>query len=84
MDWFGLLPLRVLTDSGKHNERTLQGEKEDRRFRVGVLENSTGSIVDGEKDQHIDHQTGVDTGVKGDKGYIKLLWTHGESRRDGG
>ena len=42
-----------------------------------MLENSTESIVDGEKDQHIDHrehQTGVDTGVKGDKGCIKLLW----------
>ena len=44
------------------------------------------SIVDGEKDKHIDHrehQTGMDTGVKGDKGCIKLLWTRGESRRDG-
>ena len=40
-----------------------------------MLEKSTESIVDGEKDQHIDHrehQTGVDTGVKGDKGCIKL------------
>ena len=56
------------------NEKTR--EKEDRRFRVVVLEKSTESIVDGEKYQHIDHrehQTGVDTGVKGDKGCIKLL-----------
>ena len=33
-----------------------------------VLEKSTEGIVDGEKDQHIDHRdhhTGVDTGVKG-------------------
>ena len=66
------------------NEKTR--EKEDRRFRVVVLEKSTESIVDGEKEQHIDHrehQTGVDTGVKGDKGCIKLLWARGESRRDG-
>ena len=27
-------------------------EKEDRRFRVVVLEKSTESIVDGEKDKH--------------------------------
>ena len=47
-----------------------------------LLEKSTESIVDGEKDKHIDHrehQTGMDTGVKGDKGCIKLLWTRGES-----
>ena len=65
------------------NEKTL--EKEDRRFRVVVLEKSTESIVDGEKDKHIDHRehkTGVDTGVKGDKGCIKLLWARGESRMD--
>ena len=31
---------------------------------------------------HREHQTGMDTGVKGDKGCIKLLWTRGESRRD--
>ena len=52
-----------------------------------MLEKSTEGIVDGEKDQHIDHreyQTGVDTGVKGDKGCIKLLWARGESKRDGG
>ena len=63
------------------NEKTR--EKEDRRFRVVVLEKSTESIVDGEKDQHIDHrehQTGVDTGVKVSKW---LLWARGESRRDG-
>ena len=42
--------------------------------------------MNGEKDKHIDHrehQTGMDTGVKSDKGCIKLLWTRGESRRDG-
>ena len=45
-----------------------------------------GSIVDGEKDKHMDHlehQTGMDTRVKGTKGCIKLLWALGESRRDG-
>ena len=66
------------------NEKTR--EKEDRRFRVVVLEKSTESIVDGEKDKHMDHrehQTGMDTGVKGVKGCIKLLWARGESRRDG-
>ena len=44
-----------------------------RQQRVLVLEKSTESIVDGEKDKHIDHrehQTGMDTGVKGDKGYF--------------
>ena len=44
------------------------------------------SIVDGEKDKHMDHrehQTRMDTGVKGVKGCIKLLWARGESRRDG-
>ena len=42
-----------------------------------MSEKSTESIVDGEKDKHIDlreHQTGMDTGVKGDKGCLKLLW----------
>ena len=42
--------------------------------------------VDGEKDEHMDnreHQTEMDTGVKGAKGCIKLLWARGESRRDG-
>ena len=37
-----------------------------------MLEKSTESIVDGEKDKHMDHrehQTGMDTGVKGTKGY---------------
>ena len=66
------------------NEKTW--EKEDRRFRVVVLEKSTESIVDGEKDKHMDnreHQTGMETGVKGAKGSIKLLWARGESRRDG-
>ena len=35
-----------------------------------MLEKSIERIVDGEKDKHIDHrkhQTGMDTGVKGDK-----------------
>ena len=35
-----------------------------------MLEKSTQSIVDGEKDKHVDHrehQTGMDTGVKGGK-----------------
>ena len=38
-----------------------------------MLEKSTESIVDGEKDKHMDnreHQTGMDTGVKGAKGYF--------------
>ena len=51
-----------------------------------MLEKSTESIVDGEKYKHIDHrepQTGMDTGVKGVKGCIKLRWARGESRRDG-
>ena len=50
--------------------------KEDRRFRVVVLEKSAERIVDGEKDKHIghrEHQTGMDNGVNGDKGCIKLL-----------
>ena len=56
------------------------------RLRVVVLEKSIESIVDGEKDKHIDHrehQTGMDTGVKGGNGCIKLLWTRGESRGGG-
>ena len=51
-----------------------------------MLEKSTESIMDGEKDEHMDnreHQTGMETGVKGAKGCIKLLWARGESRRDG-
>ena len=66
------------------NEKTR--EKEDRRFRGVVLEKSTESIVDGEKDKHMDHlehHTGIDTGVKGTKGCIQLLWAGGESRMDG-
>ena len=50
-----------------------------------MLEKSTESIMDGEKDEHMDHrvhQTGMDTGVKG-ANCIKLLWARGESRRDG-
>ena len=53
-------------------------DKEDRCFRVVVLEKNTESIVDGEKDNncndHRERQTGMDTGVKGDKGSIKLLF----------
>ena len=66
------------------NEKTR--EKEDRRFRVVVMEKSIENIVDGEKDTHMDHrehQTGMDTGVKRANGCIKLLWARGESRRDG-
>ena len=50
-------------------------------LRVVVLEKSTEGIVDGEKDNimdHREHQTGMDTGVKGDKG-----WARGASRRGG-
>ena len=50
-----------------------------------MFEKSTESIVDGEKYKHMDHrehQTGMDTGVKGDNGF-KLLWASGESRRSG-
>ena len=46
---------------------------DDRRFRVEVLEKSTEGIVNGEQGKHMDHrdhQTGMDTGVKGDKGYF--------------
>ena len=32
---------------------------------------------------HRERQTGMDTGVNGDEGCIKLLWARGESRRDG-
>ena len=42
--------------------------------------------MDGEKDKHMDnreHQTGIDTGVKGAKSCIKLLCARGESRMDG-
>ena len=60
-----------IRSGGLDNEKTW--EKEDRRFRVVVLEKSTESIVDGEKDRHMDnreHQTGMNTGVKGAKGYF--------------
>ena len=49
-----------------------------RVLRVSWMERKTKHI------DHREHQTGVDTGVKGDKGCIKLLWARGESRRDGG
>ena len=42
--------------------------------------------MDGEKDKHMyhrEHQTGMNTRVKGTKGGIKLLWARGENRRDG-
>ena len=52
-----------------------------------MLEKSTESIVDGEKDKHImdnrEHQTGMDTGVKCAKGCIKLICALDVSRRDG-
>ena len=52
-----------------------------------MLEKSTESIVDGEKDQHIDHrehQTGVNTGVKGDKDCITLhYYVHCRTKRYG-
>ena len=78
------VPYRSIRNGDLDNEKTR--EKEDRLFRVVVLEKSTESIVDGEKDKHTDrreHQAGMDTGVKGTKGCIKLLWARGESRRDG-
>ena len=51
-----------------------------------MLEKSTKSIVDGEKDKYVDHpehQTGMDTGVKGAKGCTKLRLARDDSRRDG-
>ena len=42
------------TERDLDNEKTR--EKEDRRFRVVVLEKRTEDIVDGEKYQHIDHR----------------------------
>ena len=74
------------TIRGRDLDNEITREKEDRCFRVVVLEKSTENIVDGEEDKHIDHrehQTGMDTGVKFDKGCIKLLWTRRERRRDG-
>ena len=47
-----------------------------RVLRVSWMERKT-NIMD-----HREHQTGMDTGVKGDKGCIKLLWACGE-RSDG-
>ena len=41
-----------------------------------MLEKSTESILDGQKDKHIDHrehQTGMNTGVKGDKSCIRVI-----------
>ena len=46
-------------------------------LRVSWIERKT-NIMDNRE-----HQTGMDTGVKGVKGCIKLLWARGESRRDG-
>ena len=51
-----------------------------------MLEKNTESIVEYRKTNimdHREHQTGMDTGVKGAKGCIKLLWARGESMRDG-
>ena len=80
-----VFPIDLYGEGGDlDNEKTW--EKENRRFRVVVLEKSTESIVDGENDKHMDHrehQTGMDTGVQGAKGYIKLLWARVESRWDG-
>ena len=44
---------------------------------------TTERIVDGENDKQMDnreHQTGMDTGVKGANGCIRLLWARRESR----
>ena len=49
-----------------------------RVLRVSWMERKTNIIMD-----YREHQTGMDTGVKGAKGCIKLLWARGESRRDG-
>ena len=48
-----------------------------RVLRVSWMERKT-NIMDNRE-----HQTRMDTGVKGAKGCIKLLWARGESRRDG-
>ena len=50
------------------------------------MEKSNERTVDGEKDKHMDHrehQIGMDTGVKGTKGCITLLWARGESMQEG-
>ena len=48
-----------------------------RVLRVSWMERKTNiSIIENIK-------TGMDTGVKRGKGCIKLLWTRGESRKDG-
>ena len=50
-----------------------------------MLEKSTESIVDGEKDKHMDnreHQTGMDTAVKGAKGYFGHVVRAGEMEDD--
>ena len=49
-----------------------------RVLRVSWMERKTNIIMDNRE-----HQTGMDTGVKGANGCIKLLWARGESRRDG-
>ena len=52
-----------------------------------MFEKSTESIVDGEKDKHMDNredQTRMDTGVEGARGCINLLWARDESRRRDG
>ena len=68
------------------NENTR--EKEDRRFRVVVLEKSTESIVDGEKDKQMvnrEHQTGMEWTLESRVPNTELsyFWARGESRRDG-
>ncbi len=46
-------------------------------LRVSWIERKT-NIMDNRE-----HQTGMDTGVKGTKGCIKLLWARGESHSRG-
>ena len=48
-----------------------------RVLRVSWKERNTCKHMDNRE-----HQTGMDTGVKGAKGRIKLRWARGESRRD--
>ena len=61
------------------NEKTR--EKEDRRFRVVVLEKSNESIEDGEKDKH--NGSPRTSNRNRHWSQSKLLWARFESRRDG-
>ena len=47
-----------------------------------MLEKSTQSIVDGEKDKHIDHREHKPE-LTLESRVAKAIWTRGESRRDG-